>query len=751
MSILGKTTTIVAVHSKTIYESDDFFILSMESADRKNIFPDGFKKDEDSIVAKGRFAAPDYKGQRFELIGSWGYDSKYKKFTFSVDYAIPIPPKTEKEAIGFFTSIRGIGQKTAEKIVLTIGYNLEGKNLDAKILAASVKGLKLTTANALVDKFKRINVSAELTKMLKSVVSSETIRAIAVAYAGDSIDIIKNAPYDMAIERTVSFGDADAIGRSQGWDKLARERIFTCIICSMRYIKLRTAAIIVEKESLIETVMSALKIPLESINNILQEMYGEDLVVAGKYVYLRNDYIVEKRLATIIAYYKYMPISDTDEIRYLEAYAQWQKEEKTMVLAERQIQAVKAVAKNWVSIVTGGPGTGKTTVLKAIIETYKKAFPKSPITLMAPTGLAAKRMTEACGMQAQTIHKALGLIPADNDSGFNDADGLTINGGLVIIDEFSMVGIHLASFLFGALLDQPDLRVVIVGDTDQLPPVSPGAVLGDFIECGCVTTTRLNRNFRQEAGSAIIDAAYAINAGNSYLNFVGNFQLKEVSNENLAIETQTILEDVKIAFLDSVKNYGLSQTFVLAPRRKTSFRNGEITTDTILATGNLNPILRDIVNPPRSGVRSYKHGPKLFREGDRVINIKNIPEVMNGEIGYIEKIDDSENIPIITVDFDGKKVEYTPENLKQLELAYAITVHKAQGAEYKSIIFPSNMTQACMLERNLLYTAVTRAKNNVLIIGSKKSIAFAVSTVKNKVKRDLLKARIIKYCDKKLR
>lgn len=254
----------------------------------------------------------------------------------------------------------------------------------------------------------------------------------------------------------------------------------------------------------------------------------------------------------------------------------------------------------------------------------------------------------------------------------------------------------------------------IVGDVDQLPSVSAGAVLDAMIASGEVKVTRLDRNFRQEAGSAIIDAAHAINAGDKNLQLnVGNFQFREISNKDITVETAQILEEVKRAFVWSMKHFGLEQTYVLAPQRKAVIKDKQTTPETLLSTQSLNPILRDIANPPAADKAFYKSGSRVFRVGDRVMNRKNTLEVLNGEIGYIKKIE-TIDVPVITVDYDGIEVEYTPDRLKQLDLAYAVTVHKSQGCEYDSVIYPTSLVQGMMLQRNLLYTAVTRAKRNVL-------------------------------------
>ena len=740
---LGENTNIVGTYNKSLYDADGFHIIDVQAPYIVGKFPVTYSTKNVTFTAKGKFAAPDYKGQTLELVGEWRYDNKYKAYVFVVDYTIPSLPKTEDDAIKFIRSIHGLGEKLAKRICSVFHADMEKAAEDKDILLSSVKGMKNYTAEAFCDAVKRVNVSAEMTRLLKDMVASSTIRSIAVKYGTDAMSIMSDNPYRMVTERCISFKEADTIAMALGWKMDAPERITTGVLSTIRSLKLRNAAIIVDKAMVTRYAVGLLNVNESLINEITEKLrLSRKIVSAGSYWYLAEDYKTERDLSEVIIQYAKDKVSPVDQRAYLDKFAEWEKNHPDMKLAENQEKAVKAVAATHLSVVTGGPGTGKTSTLKAIMETYHKAFPKSHITLMAPTGLASKRMSQSCGMEAKTIHKTLGLIPADCDAGFNDENGTSIDGGLVIIDEFSMVGIHLAKFLMDAIIFKSDVRVVIVGDIDQLPPVSAGAVLDDLIQCGVVTVTRLNRNFRQEAGSAIIDAAYAINEGNINLPYnKGNFKFREIANKDLDIEAQEILETVIKAFSWSIEKYGLDQTYILAPQRRCEVKDGKVTPKTLLSTSSLNPILRDIANPAAAGKSYLKIGNRTFRVGDRVMNMKNDEDVMNGDIGIISKIE-IDDVSTVYVNFDGTEVEFTPDRLKQLELAYAITVHKSQGCEYDSVIYPSCMTQAVMLQKNLLYTAVTRAKKSVLIIGSKTSVNKAITTVGAKAKRDLLAARI---------
>lgn len=752
---LGDNVVLKTRYVNTVYEDDsNFKIINTFAAYNESLFPYSTTDRKVEVLIKGSFPAPDYRYQELEVAGEWKYDKKRNQYELSAQYVIPSLPTSSKSVAAFAKTIQGIGDKISARLGSEFPKGIftpTGEIPTPEWLISHVKGMSVTKSNKLCDGLRRINISAELTRILKGCVAGQTIKAIAIHYGPKAMKMVKNNPYQMYLDKVVSFPDSDAIAMNVGGkEKDAPERIDAGITFAMRALKDSRNAIIAEKNAVIEAARCTLNLPKDTIQNEFDEQIKKrTFVSAGKYFYIKEDYETERALAEKICLYvnAAQSVSESDADNFIRKFEAWKKANNTIALADKQEEAVRAVAKNPLTVLTGGPGTGKTTVLKAIMETYKKAFPNSHVTLMAPTGLAAKRMTDACGMNAATIHKTLGLTPSDCNAGFDDSNGMSIDGGLVIVDEVSMLGIHLAKFLFDAILFKSDTRIVLVGDVDQLPPVSPGAVLDDLICSGKVTVTRLNRNFRQEAGSAIVDAAHAINAGDVNVKFTGNIRKRFTTETDPKAEVQYIIQTMSKAFLWSVGEYGLENTFVLTPKRRMKPKtNGVDCVETMLSTTYLNPILRDLVNPMSEDKQFFKSGSRTFREGDRVISLKNTSDSMNGDIGYIKKIDKTD-VPVITVDFDGKEVEYTPDRLKELELAYAITVHKSQGLEYKSIIYPTSMTHGAMLQRNLLYTAVTRAKSSVIIIGSEESFKKSILTVKSKVQRDLLSARIQRYAE----
>lgn len=750
----GDAVTLKVACEKTVFEDDNFRILSTVAVYDESKFPYPSKDKYVAVIVKGLIPAPDYAQQGFEVAGEWRYDAKHKQYALAAEYAIPLLPHSEKAVYRFSKAIPGIGEKTAKSVAAKFrtGFLLStGEYPDPDYFMTVVKGLRESKASALALAIRKAGAIGELTRALKSCVSGQTVRNIATRYGTSALDVVKSSPYRLFLDRVVQFSSADEIAAVFGVKPEDPARICAGITYVVRGCKERKASIIAEKETVLAGAVQLLNLPEELVRQTFDAMIQKRILVsAGKYCYTWSDFETERGLASKITECvknaKNIPTSDAKS--FLAKFEDWKKNNPNIQLAERQEQAVRAVANNYLTVLTGGPGTGKTTVLKAIMDTYRQAFPQKPITLMAPTGLASKRMAEACKYPARTIHKALNLIPTPSESGFDDSDALSIDGGLVIVDEFSMVGIHLANYLMKAILMKPDTRIVFVGDIDQLPPVSPGAVLDGLISCGKVVVTRLNRNFRQEAGSAIVDAAYAINAGDTNLKFGGNFRMRVIENDDIEVETQKIVETVQKAFRWSCDTYGEAQTFVLTPKRKMKpSKDGHDCVDTMLSANYLNPLLRDIVNPASAEKNFCKVGSRTFREGDRVINLKNTAEVLNGEIGYIEKIT-KEDVTMVTVNYDGVQVEYPPDRLRELDLAYAVTVHKSQGCEYASVIYPTSMTHGPLMQRNLLYTAVTRAKKSVVIIGSRQSLIKTIKVVKSKTRQDLLSARIQVYCNK---
>lgn len=375
-----------------------------------------------------------------------------------------------------------------------------------------------------------------------------------------------------------------------------------------------------------------------------------------------------------------------------------------VTFAAEQREAIRAALTNGVSIITGGPGTGKTMIQKAIIEIYRKNNSGKDIKCCAPTGRAARRMTESTGFDASTIHKALNLF-ADDSGNYSEPE--LLDADFVIVDEVSMLDIHIAEMLFDAL--KHNCQIVLIGDSEQLPSVGPGAVLSEMIESRCVPTVRLDTVFRQNSGSRIAVNARLIRHGDHELEYGDDFEF--INSPNLE-ESAKIMVDT---YIRETSKYGIDNVALLTPFRK----------KTATGVNSINESVREIINPGAGGI-TFRN--QSYRHGDKVMQIKNHEDVNNGDIGYITDISKVGNDNTISIDFGGGKIkEYDINDMDQIDLGYASTIHKSQGSEYKSVIINIQNAHYIMLNRPLIYTAITRSKEKVIIIGDKKALHMAIS------------------------
>ena len=383
-----------------------------------------------------------------------------------------------------------------------------------------------------------------------------------------------------------------------------------------------------------------------------------------------------------------------------------QRQHTQIEYSDVQKQAIKQSLLSKILVITGGPGTGKTTTILGIISLLKQF--NLEILLAAPTGRAAKRMSETCGFEAKTIHRMLGYKPPN---GYEHDGDNPIGGDVLIIDECSMIDIVLMNSLLKAVPDE--MKVIFVGDVDQLPSVGPGNVLSDIIASNAVHVVKLDTIFRQAQSSDIIKNAHLINKGKfPSLNNGKKSDFFFIEQEDNTLIPQTIVE---LCMTRLPKHYGINPIHdiqVLCPMSRSE--NG---------AANLNTVLQAALNP---NTASLKRGGTEYRLGDKVMQIKNDYDknVFNGDIGIIKSIDMDSRV--VCVDFDGRDVEYDISELDELVLSYAITIHKSQGSEYPVVIMPFTMQFFVMLQRNLLYTGITRAKKVIILVGSKKAVGCAV-------------------------
>lgn len=680
----------------------------------------------------------------FRLEGHWTTDSKEEnEKIFVAEKATEILPETESEVCKFLMrNCSSLGKTMANHIVERFGMNtldvcahhckqlFDIPRIDDKVIA------KLNDAclSALVR--------ADVLKLLQGVdVSPSAINTLVETYGNETIHVLENNPYKPV--PILGFAVMDQIALAMG-EPVDSERRMTCATIEALHIACQKTGSMCAEESAILARMAALTPQVsaerqkESLDDVAK-VYA--IVKQGKYYYDKDDFLAERKMsAKIVELASAEPVKER-EIE--EAFIKWQKE-NAIVLSPRQAEAVRNL-KYRISIVTGGPGTGKTTCLRAIMDVYHMVWPEEHILLMAPTGLAAKRMAESTGMNSSTIHKACGLVPANNPSGFTAQGDGTICG-FIGIDEMSMVGEHLFAYAIDAVLSSPSTRIVLLGDTDQLAPVARGDVLRDLIKCKVIKTVRLDVNYRQGSTSTITDASIKIRENRAYtgntrnLVFDDEFRFVPVTDKDKEKEANEIMNHIVEEYLNGVSKYGMEGTIVLTP---THYDKG--TPSGYLCKNRVNAAIQAVVNPKTDDKLCVEMGKQLFMVGDRIIQRKNTEQVINGDLGTIQSIAQLESDIAVEIYFDskGETLVYNNEDMKNIELAYAITVHSSQGCEFPCCIIPVSMTYGVMLTKPLYYTGITRAKKKLVMIGDEEALKYALQNSRKQTRKSLLGPRII--------
>lgn len=674
------------------------------------------------------------------------YGQQFKISTFSVEVPEDIYSLERYLASG---AIKGIGPKMAHKIVGKFKEDTFRIMEEEPERLAEIKGISQRIAQEIYEQFHDKQDMRQAAMFLtKFGISSNLAVKIYNQYGTRLYDIIRENPYQLADDISgIGFKLADDIAHKAGIGQNSDYRIRSGIIYMLLQGSL-SGHTYLPKDLLVERTAQLLEIDASMIDKhltdlsidkkiMLRELNGQPVVYASTYYYLELN--VARMLKGLNMTYDISDLPLEQVIRKIQ-------EEEHLELDDMQRKAVMEAVKNGVMIITGGPGTGKTTTINTLIKYFE--YENLEIRLAAPTGRAAKRMTEATGYEAQTIHRLLELtgVPEENASAhFERNEQNPLEADVIIIDEMSMVDINLMNSLLKAVM--PGTRLILVGDVNQLPSVGPGNVLKDIINSHCFSVVMLTKIFRQAMESAIVTNAHKINAGIP-------IDLNHKTTDFFCMKRYdaTSIMGVLIALIrDKLPpNVGAApyEIQVLTPMRK-----GE------LGVERLNTILQQYLNPPEPGKREYEHRQSLFREGDKVMQIKNnyqieweiqdkyhIPVdkgvgVFNGDTGIIKEINTFAQT--LTVEFDeGRRVDYPFGQLDELELAYAITIHKSQGSEYPAVILPLLSGPKMLFNRNLLYTAVTRAKKCVVIVGSDSTVQRMIENVNEQRRFTGLKERI---------
>ncbi len=750
------TLEYVISPKKSTYNNDDYIIAKCRTS-TENV-PANMRNGKPTITftAKGK-GIPTNKKFDIAVNGKWRFSEKYGLELF-VESSDIVPPSDEVGIINYLSSfLNGCGKVTAKRIYDRFGQaTLLVLNSDPEKLL-EVGGIRKKQLERMLSSYTSTRKYQELTTLLSPFgVSKKQIEKINAIYGNEAISKIKDNPFVLQNIRGFNFDLLDTISQRLNCDPSHPARIECAIkqVIHMAAIgnlmfddnRLRSGGnLYVDQYILRSTTLKLLNQRTDStvsekeVTSVIWTMYiNHSLLGENGNVYLPIDYDNEQKTAGYIV----EMLNESKVKRYSDdVIAQALKEAEEhfgFSLSENQIEGVKKVLKNPISIITGGAGTGKTTVLKFVLYCLNKLEKDTDVLLAAPTGKAAVRMTESTGKAASTIHKALGLMKDDYFDKEEDIE--TLNYGFIVCDEFSMADMFIAYRLFAAL-NLRETRVLLLGDIGQLPSVGAGRVLNDLIECGKIPTIQLNVIFRQAQESNIVRNSHNIYEGVHYLDFSKDFLCSEYnSSEECAERTVDV-------FVQEVAKYGIDDVTVLSPVKN----KGNC------STKELNSRIQARINPLTSQKSEHHFYGTLFREDDKVIQLRNREaetergesvDICNGDTGFLRSI-----IPVpdggykCRIEFSGgRTVIFDEDDMLSVQLAYAITVHKSQGSEYSSVVLPLlTYMPKTLMTRNLLYTGVTRAKKQInCIVDNKKVFSNAINNNVANLRNSALATKIVK-------
>lgn len=654
------------------------------------------------------YCLPTSDKMKYRMEGKWSKNAKHG-IQFEVERYEEVITPTKEGIIAYLASgqIKGVGKKTAERIYDAFGQDtLQVLDKEPKKLL-TVHGISEKKLKKILDSYLANRGARDVIAFLAphGVTPNRAVKLYR-EYGEETMDIVRNHPYRLCEMAGIAFRTADKLAMSMGIDPHSPERVDEALMYTLTEAEGRGHLCLQKQEylkcclKLLDTAGLTEAMLAERANKLIQE---ERIVIYADGVFRSRTartesnlaYEIVRKLRGHVPAYENLETAISEEERKLH-----------FRLAPEQRSAVRMALTTKLCVITGGPGTGKTSVQKVLLNLYKARFPAAKIACCAPTGKAARRMEQSTGVAASTVHRVLGLL-ANEDGQYGEPEQL--DADLILVDEVSMLDIYLAENLLKAI--PQNARLILVGDSDQLPSVGPGAVLKEIIDSGVVPVVKLDQVFRQKNGSRIAANAKLIRHGNLSLEYGPDFEFYDSTDLGVSAN---IIESL---YLQEISKYGVDNVVLLSPYRQ----------KTETGVNALNQRLQGKINPPAAGKNEATHGQRRFRLGDKVMQIKNCDAVSNGDVGYITSITGEVSDAVIRVDFgDGRTMDYENSDLDMLDLAYACTVHKSQGAEYRSVIINLQCAHAIMLVRPLIYTAITRAKERVIIVGERRALCTAI-------------------------
>ena len=685
-------------------------------------------------------------GEKLVVTGRWESHSTHGP-QFRAEFLERLMPDGAAEIERYLASraIRGIGPRTASRIVSRFGGDTFEIMENHPERLAEVSGISLKKAMEIGENFqKQFGMRKLLEFMMAHHLPTDLAMPLYKAYGELAMDALEEDPYLLTDDFFgAEFSVVDAFAISLGVEAEDPRRVESATLYTLRH-NLGNGHTFLPTEKLLEATAVMISVSREAVEEALESLHQTGRLVMDRLKDISICYLPEYYEAeTYVADWMRRradevvvpPVNLSSIIRAIEA-------DSGITYAPDQIKALELAAERSVMLLTGGPGTGKTTIVNGILSLYERLNLKTE--LAAPTGRAAQRLGELCGREAATIHRLLEsqFSPEDGKLCFTRDESDPLRADVVIVDETSMVDILLMEALLRAL--KKGCRLILVGDPDQLPSVGAGNLFSDLIRSKRVPTVRLTEIFRQAQESLIVMNAHSINQGNipEMTRKDKDFFLLVRKDMGSTVDTIT---DLCVRRLPQNMNIPAEQIQVLSPTRKTE-----------AGTAALNIRLQAALNPPSPQKKERKYGKILFREGDRVMQIRNNYDIMwtrpdsrgmgagvfNGDVGKILAINNDEET--MTVAFDDKTVEYTFDLLGQLELAYAMTVHKSQGSEYRAVVLSAAHANPYLLTRSILYTAVTRAKELLIVVGDPNVVVQMVQNNRQSRRYSGLKLRLSK-------